>query len=478
MPTILVLAGRLPGVSYGMRAAVLVVLLAACGDDLAAPPPDASAGFLLQLQGMPGVADAIEVPTVTAGFHYYVLHFAQPVDHSVSGGPTFLQEVSLLHRDTIAPLIVYTTGYYDYELDYADELTSFLGGNQISIEHRFFGTSRPDPVDWSKLTIEQMADDEHAIITAFKTVYTGHVITGGGSKGGMTAVFHRRFFPDDVDGTVAYVAPISFASKDERYPPFLASIGTASCRAGIQSIAIELLSNRRAVMEQRTKADAATTGHTFTRVALGAAVEEAINDLEWNFWQYHGAQFCGNMPLPTDSDDKLYAYLVDISAPTDNSDQSIVAFEPYYYQTDNQLGYPDDATTYLDPYRKYSPADYTKFLPVAKPAYDNGVAMHDIDDFVQHGAARVLFIYGAFDPWTGGAFQLGTAPQDSLLLTVNQGSHNANLRRLSDADRAVAFAALGKWTGATPVVVARVEPVHREPHVPSVLRHALRARGR
>ena len=34
----------------------------------------------------------------------------------------------------------------------------------------------------------------------------------------MTAIYHRRFYPDDVDGTVPYVAPISFGAPDLRYP--------------------------------------------------------------------------------------------------------------------------------------------------------------------------------------------------------------------------------------------------------------------
>ena len=458
-----------------MRAAVLLLALVACGDNLA-PPIDAPVDFLTRLRALPGVASASEVPTATAGYHYYVAHVTQPVDHADPGGPTFLQEVSLLHRDEAAPLFVYTTGYHDYELDYADELAQFLAGNQLSIEHRFFGTSRPDPVDWTKLTIGQMAADEHAIITAFKQLYPGKVITTGGSKGGMTAVFHRRFYPDDVDGTVAYVAPISFADKDPRYPPYLAALGTPACRAAIQAVAVELLAHRRAAMEQRAQAEATATGYWYTRVPLGPAVEAAINDLEWQFWQYHGAPFCGNVVDPADTDDKLYAYLDDVSAPNANSDQSIATFEAYYYQTDNQLGSPDDGTAYLDAYRLYTDADYARFLPGPRPAYDGGAAMRDIDDFVQHAGSRLLFVYGAWDPWTGGAFQLGGA-QDSLLVTVAKGSHNANLRRLAAADQQAAFAKLAAWTGVTPTVTARIDRAGpREPHPPSALRRALHAR--
>ena len=447
-----------------MRAPILLLALAgACGDNLA---PD----FLRQLQDTPGVADATEVTTFTPGYAYYVLHFLQPVDHARPNGPTFLQEVSLLHADAAAPLVVYTTGYDDYERDYADELTRFLGGNQVSIEHRFFGTSKPAIPDWSDLTIEQMAGDEHAIIQAFKGVYPGPVLTTGGSKGGMTAIFHRRFFPDDVDGTVAYVAPISFSHADPRYAAFLDTVGPPACRDHIRALAVEMLAHRRDALEQRTLADAHGLG--YTRVSLGAAVEAAINDLEWSFWQYRGARFCTNvLPDVTATDDQLWTFLSAVSNPSSNSDQAIARYEAYYYQADTQLGYPDDHTEYLDPYRRYTDAAYATFDP-APTTYDGGEAMRDIDSWVQHDAERLLLVYGGWDPWTGGAYELGGAT-DSARYTVAEGIHTSNLRLLADADRAAAFARLAAWTGVTPMVTARTsEPPG--PRVPSALRRARR----
>ena len=182
--------------------------LAACSGETEPRTPDE---LLAALRALPGVHDATEMPTQSAGYHYYVLHFEQPVDHADPEGPRFLQEVSLLHHDEVhRPMVVHTSGYWDYYLDHVVELTGLLGANQISIEHRFFGESRPEPADWTKLTIEQMAEDQHAIVGALRQLYEGAFLTTGGSKGGMTAIYYRRFFPDDVEGTVPYVAPISF----------------------------------------------------------------------------------------------------------------------------------------------------------------------------------------------------------------------------------------------------------------------------
>jgi hypothetical protein len=190
-----------------------------------------------------GVQDAEEAQS-----HYYVLHFTQPIDHDDPGLGTFEQRVSLLHRDERAPtpLVIYTSGYSDFWGAGPTELTTLLAANQISIEHRYFGTSRPQPTDWSKLTVAQMAADEHAIITALRSIYGGAFITTGNSKGGMTAVFHRRFYPDDVEGTVPYVAPLSYNAPDPRYQAGFNQIGREGCRLAVRDVAIEMLKNRRA----------------------------------------------------------------------------------------------------------------------------------------------------------------------------------------------------------------------------------------
>jgi len=429
--------------------------LAACGDNLAP-------SVLHALEALPNVHDVTEQPTQNPGFHYYVLHFTQPVDHADPTGPTFLQEVSLLSRDPDAPMVVHTSGYWDYYLDNAVELTQLLGANQISIEHRFFAGSRPDPADWSKLTIEQMAGDEHAIVTALKTIYGGAFVSTGASKGGMTAIFYRRFFPDDVDGTVPYVSPISFSTLDERYPPHVAQIGPPGCHDKVRAVAVEMISHRRAALEAATQAEAQMRDQQYTRIPLPVAVEDAIESLEWSYWQDYGIDYCETIPDVTASDDDMYNFLDQISPPYGNDDEQVAFFDAYYYQAYAQLGYPDDGTDYLKPYYMYSLADLVDAFPQHElPVYDNGVAMRDIDAFVQQNGDRLLFIYGQWDPWTGGAFQLGGAT-DSLRLIEGEGSHYSRIAKLAPPDQAASFEKLTEWTGVTPDPNAYIA---REPRV-------------
>ncbi len=446
---------------------------AACGDNDTQAPED----VLARLRALDGVT-VEEFETQTRPYANNVLRFTQPVDHGNHGGPTFQQRVSLLHRDLDAPMIALTSGYWDYYGDNPYELTELLAANQISIEHRYFGESRPDPAEWAHLTIRQMADDQHRIIDALRTVYPGAFLTTGGSKGGMTATYHRRFYPDDVDGTVPYVAPLSFGAPDLRYAGFLDTIGPPACRTAVRAAATEMLQNRRAALLAEAEAQAAEGNHGYTRIAIGPALEASVASLEWAFWQYFGVNFCIQVPSPGASSADLWKFLDLISPVTDNDDASIGRFEAYYHQAYAQLGYPDGGGAYLDPYLMYGDADYDRALPAGIPAYDGGAAMQDIDAFVKGESSRMLFVYGEWDPWTGGKYALGQAA-DSLLLVQPQGTHGARLGRLAEGDRAAAFDKLLAWTGVAPALPQQrtaLAPAPREPRLPPAMRRGLRAR--
>jgi hypothetical protein len=212
-----------------------------------------------------------------------------------------------------------------------------------------------------------------------------------------------------------------------------------------------MLANRRDALSTRAAMQAAGQGLSYTRIPFDAALESAIFNLEWSFWQYYGVGFCADVPLPSASDDQLWDFLDDFSPVSDNDDQRIAEFDAYYHQAYHQLGYPDGGAAYLDPYLQFADVDYHGILPTAQPAYDNGAAMADIDQWVRIEGSRLLFIYGQWDPWTGGSFELGSAT-DSQRFVQTEGTHGARLTRLAAGDRNAAFAMLEAWTGVTPKI--------------------------
>jgi hypothetical protein len=476
---------------------VLGLGLAACGGDDQPGTPDGGTpdappvtgdaddrDLLVRLNELPGVVAIEETDPGEPDVRLFDLTITQQVDQLAPGGPTFEQEVTLIHRGFDRPTVALTSGYWNFYGYNDDELTNLLAANQLSIEHRFFAGSRPVPADWTKLTIEQSAADEHHIIGLLKTIYPGVWLSTGASKGGMTASYHRRFYPDDVDGSVPYVAPLSFTAGDTRYADFLDTIGPPACRQALRDLEIELLSQPRFdYLLGRAQSQATAEGWSYTRIALGPAVESAITGIEWSFWQYAGAGACSSVPPVTASDSTMWAFLDAVSGVTGSSDVYVEAFEAYYYQASFELGYPDGGGDFLEGLTRYNGAEYDGMYPtgVAVPAHQPQ-AMADIDQWVRTDGSRLLFIYGGWDPWTAGRYALGAAT-DSVSLTAPQESHGAGFASLTPADRATGYAMLQAWTGVTPGAQKSVRtgrhagPV-REPRIPPAMIRGLQLRAR
>ena len=163
------------------------------------------------------------------------LWFSQPVDHLNPNSSRFPQKVIYNHKDFSKPMVVAIEGYSLFS-PMSDEPTRLLEANQITIEHRFFDRSRPkDSIPWSFLNTFQAATDQHIIIEAFKPFYKKKWVSTGISKGGQATISHRYFYPNDVDVSIPYVAPLAFSSEDERFYSFLQNVGTKECRDKIKN---------------------------------------------------------------------------------------------------------------------------------------------------------------------------------------------------------------------------------------------------
>ena len=456
-----------------------------CGDadDDGSWPLDGD--LLDQLRGLGEVVAVTESTTdLPGGYRYFELQFDQPVDHDHPEGPHFQQYATLIHRDPAAPMVLVHTGYGNWYADRPTQLTWLLQANQLVVEHRFFRGSRPTgaAADWRTLTIRQAAADHHRITVALRRLYPGRWLETGASKGGMTAIYHRRFYPDDVDGTVAYVAPISFGAPDYRYEPHVEAIGPSACRDAVRALQAELLRNRRAMLESRATSQASTEGLGYTRVAVPAAVESAVVSLEWSFWQYVGASGCPDVPAVTATDDAVWRFLEQVSPVSSSSDDDIAEFDAYYYQAEAELGYPGTVDQHLDGLTRFGDDAYAGAYPtgVEVPTWTVD-PMTDVDAWVKASGERLLFLYGEWDPWTGGRFDLGAA-RDAAALVAPEAPHGADLTDLPEADRALAYGKLEAWSGVAPrpELLFRARPVApvREPRVPPAIVRGLQLRAR
>ncbi|MGX6604972.1 S28 family serine protease [Micromonosporaceae bacterium Da 78-11] len=412
--------------------------------------------LLAQLAAVPGLT--VVSRSEGAGYRYFVLTYRQPADHRHPEQGTFEQRLTLLHRSSDAPVVLSTNGYGlpATPRPSQTEPTALLNANQVSVEHRFFSPSRPAPADWSDLTIWQEATDEHRIVTAFKSVYAGNWIQTGGSKGGMTSVYHRRFYPGDVDGVVAYVAPDDVVNPlDGAYDKFFDTVGTPACRAALDDVQREAL-RRRDRLVPRLTAAATEQGWTFTRT-LGTAdrsFEMTVLDTVWAFWQYSSAADCATVPAAGATDDELYDWIDGVAGWSFYTDQALEYYWPYYYQAASQLGWPSLRFEHLRGLRNH-PGLYTanSALPAELRRVHQPLPMVDVDVWVRTAAQNMLFIYGENDPW--GAERFTPSRRDSALFVAPGANHGANIARLDADDAAEATAMLRRWAGVAPTVAAQ-----------------------
>jgi len=422
-------------------AAVLAsgITLAACGGD-----SDDDRDILDRLVDLPGVTVAEWTPPddfqPAPGYRYFDLWFEEPIDHDDPDAGTFLDYAALMHRDVDAPLVVYTSGYGAGRTRSFSEPTAILGANQLSLEYRFYEGSRPSELPWELLRVAQATADQHDILDRIGGIYGGPRIATGGSKGGEHAMQFAADYPDDVDGVVAYVAPVITDLPDQRYAGTIDAIGIPACRDALRAIARAML-ERRDAMESRAELEA-----SFAVAGVDHAVETAVVELEFSFWMTRGEPDCGAVPAPTADDDTLYGFLADTSWPGAYGDEDLRTYgSQYIYQDMVELGYPVWEHGYLDDLLRFTYEDWSAYLPPTEPLFYDPSAPRALDAWLADDASRVLLVLGEWDPWSPGApAALGGA--DSHRFVVPHGSHwSSRIDTLPEADRSEAVSILRAW---------------------------------
>ncbi|WP_405859788.1 aminopeptidase [Streptomyces sp. NBC_01515] len=414
-----------------------------------------------QLLAIPGMSLVQEKPYT--GYRYFVLNYTQPVDHRHPSKGTFQQRITVLHKDVSRPTVFYTGGYNVSTTPSRSEPTRIADANQVSLEYRYFTPSRPAPADWSKLDIWQAASDQHRVFKALKPIYTKNWIATGGSKGGMTATYFERFYPRDMDGVVAYVAPNDVVNnEDSAYDRFFTKVGTKECRDRLHAVQREALV-RRDSLEKKYAAYAAENGFTFTTVgSLDKAYEAVVLDYVWGFWQYSLLSDCDTIPAnaATATDDEIWTSVDTISGFSFYTDQGLDPYTPYYYQAGTQLGAPTIKFPYIEKkYLRYGYQPPRNFVPRAIPMKFQPNAMRDVDSWVRHHADHMLFVYGQNDPWGAERFAVGKGSKDSYVFTAPGLNHGANVAGLTADQKTLATARILAWAGVPATTTAQARPL-------------------
>jgi len=413
-----------------------------------------SLDILSKLKTLDGVT-VTEIVSQTGAPREFQIDITQPVDHNNPNGPKFTQRAYLSHVDESMPMIFAPNGYQSSSRS-SQELAALLQTNCLHVSHRYFLDSRPSPTNWQYLTIKQAADDHHRIVSLFKKIYKGKWISSGGSKSGLTALFHKRYYPDDVDATVAYVAPFTFGIKDSRYPTYLKSIGSSDCFEKLKMVQLYALKHRSEFLTLLNSYIAADVSNTYS-MDKELILELDVMDYPFTFWQYFKYD-CSSIPdTSTTTPSALFNHINSIVSFDFYSNSSIAFYEPYFYQSLTELGQVEYENYYNGLLKKVN-LNTTGNPNVEELApkgitydYFNSATVPEIYSWLQNHGDHIIYIYGKNDPWSAGAIEL-TGAADALFFMEDGENHGARITRL--ADPSVVYNKLEEWLGE-PIVPAK-----------------------
>lgn len=376
----------------------------------------------------------------------YVTYFTQPLDHRHPEKGSFRQRVIVSHVGFDRPTVIVTEGYgaaYALRSQYREELSKLLNANMIFVEYRYFLESTPEPKDWQYLTAENSADDLHAITTAFKNIYPDKWIATGISKGGQTTLLYRTFYPDDVDISVPYVAPLCYGVEDGRHEPFLHKVSTPENRKIIEDFQLEAL-KRKATLLPRFEKYCTEKNYSF-RAPIEEIYDYSVLEYSFALWQW-GTPI-SSIPATTASDDEIFSHLLAISEPGYFTADSPNA--SFFVQAARELGYYGYD---VQPFKQYlsiqSSEGYLHRLMLPEELKDmpfDKTLSKKITKFLKKQDPKMIFIYGQNDPWTAAGVTWLKNKKNIHVFIQPNGSHLARISTLPEAEKAKVMELINEW---------------------------------
>ena len=332
----------------------------------------------------------------------YVTYFTQPLDHRHPEKGSFRQRVIVAHIGFDRPTVIVTEGYgaaYALRPKYREELSKLLNANMIFVEYRYFLESTPEPKDWQ--------------------------------------------YPDDVDISVPYVAPLCYGVEDGRHEPFLHNVSTAENRKKIEDFQLEAL-KRKATLLPRFEKYCAEKKYSFN-----APIEEIYDYsvLEYSFALWQWGTPISSIPVTTASDDNIFKHLLAISEPgyfTPNSPNA-----SFFVQAARELGYYGYD---VEPFKEYlsikSSKGYLHRLTLPEELKDmdfDKTLSKKITKFLKKNDPKMIFIYGQNDPWTAAGVTWLKNKKNIHVFIQPNGSHLARINTLPEKEKKEVMELINEW---------------------------------
>ena len=398
---------------------------------------------------------------------YYKVFFQQPIDHNNPSAGMMKQKALIFFKGFDRPTVMYTCGYSlpdTYKNFTGLDIAANMDANLIFVEHRYFGDSRNmSDTRWDYLTIEQAAADHHAVFEPLKKILPKEWISTGTSKDGMTSLFYRYFYPNDMTVTTVFCAPFMTSLYYKPVGTYMQEeSGSDAERENMHAIYSKLLdglSDGKGTLydtyvqmceKYNTQLQALHPGKTYPLLdsSLGSYLFFLPNFFFGQF-SYNTAKDRALYIPSADAEPEVlldYIYFRDVLTqndlwpydspmlPADEEEEYYWKNDdgyPYYIQTAKQLGqFENDFSRYESLIGKMGQnpnpsALYEQDLWLYD-TYDNSRIKDIRENFIPNTNCPIMFYYAQGDPWTG-ARPDKINEDTSMLLIGERGVHNQDL---------------------------------------------------
>ncbi len=380
----------------------------------------------------------------------YVMKIRQNVDGDTDEKGTFGQRIIVGLKGLDRPTVLVTEGYFaHYALNpgYEEELCRLFDANVIVCEYRYFAESVPEPCNWDYMTVDNSLRDYHRVRWAFDDVFTGKWISTGISKGGQTTMFYRATYPEDMDISVSYVAPLNRALEDGRHEKFLEKeVGTKEERDAILRAEQELM-KRKTTLLPRFEAYAKERKYNYS-LSYSDVYDYCVMELPFALWQWGTP--VSDIPALSATDDVWFEYFVKTSGADYFSCPS--DFTPFFVQAARELGYYGYSCKGLEQWQSIKSAKgylHKLMLPeeLRDIRFDKTLYKRTVK-YLKKNDPKHIFIYGEVDPWTasGVAGWLDCSKKENMRVYVQPGgSHKARISNMPEDMKTSIMSRLTKW---------------------------------
>lgn len=184
---------------------------------------------------------------------------------------------------------------------------------------------------------------------------------------------------------------------------------------------------------------------TFTQVPMAEALEYAVLEFPFSFWQWGGN--CDDIPTEGASTNAYFEYLIKISGMGMYNDEGFNRYLPSFYQHMIELGYYKfDLEPVKDLLQVVKSPSNKRFAPSGVDLTYNPDYIKNVREFVENKGDHILYINGAYDPW--GACAPTPKPHvDALKMVLEGGHHGTRIKDFSEDDQQKIYDKLREWLG-------------------------------